>query len=252
MVPRSATAVVSIDAPSVDGDPVQQTCAIAPYLMTRRPGTRLLAGVFLIAAAPLIVGLGLMIRLTSRGPVLFRQVRLGVDGRPFTMLKLRTMIDGAEKLRPGDWTRVEDTRITRLGRHLRRWHLDELPQLVNVVRGEMALVGPRPERPDIAARLAEQIAGYAQRQRVLPGIVGLAQINLPPDTGVDCVRRKLHLDVEYMRTASFGLDLRMIAWSAARLIGVPFDLATGALGLLRDIPIPDAANEGTAGESSAA
>jgi lipopolysaccharide/colanic/teichoic acid biosynthesis glycosyltransferase len=235
MAQRSTSAATSIvDPVSRPPQTASGPCVVTPYLTGRRLGNRLLALLLLVAAAPIIAILALAIRVTSPGPVFFRQVRVGKGGRPFTMLKLRTMIEGAESLRPGAWTRAEDPRITAFGRRLRLWHLDELPQLANVVRGEMALVGPRPERPEIAAELGRLVDGYEHRQRVLPGIVGLSQINLPPDTSIDSVRRKLRLDLEYLRTAGPALDLRMIAWSCARLIGVPFDLATGYLGLARD------------------
>jgi len=204
-----------------------------PYLTSRRVGNRIAAASILLLAAPIVAVLALLIRSTSRGPALFRQTRLGRGGRPFEMLKLRTMVVGAETMRPGSWTGVDDARITPLGWRLRRWHLDELPQLVNVVRGEMALVGPRPERPEIARRLREVVPGYDDRLQVAPGIVGLAQINLPPDTSIDSVRAKLALDLEYIRTASLGLDLRMLLWSCARLAGIPFGVATRALGLER-------------------
>lgn len=220
----SASHIPSLIAPSV----------VAPYLTTGRACTRLLGGVLLTLSVPLIAVLALLIRATSPGPILFRQERVGRGGRTFTMFKLRSMVDGAQGLRPAAWTCAADPRITPIGSRLRRWHLDELPQLWNVVRGEMALVGPRPERPEIAARLVDLVPGYELRQQVLPGIVGLAQINLPPDTSVDSVRKKLQLDLEYLRTAGPGLDLRMLAWSCARLLGVPFDLATRSLGLTRE------------------
>lgn len=250
MVRHSATAAASMVDP-VAGSRANErpACAVSPYLTKRRIGTRLLGLLLLAAAAPILAFLALAIRLTSPGPVLFRQIRVGKDGRLFTMLKLRSMIDGAERLQPATWTRTADPRITALGRYLRLWHLDELPQLVNVVRGEMALVGPRPERPEIAAELSRLVDGYEQRHRVLPGIVGLAQINLPPDCSLDCVRRKLRLDLEYLRTAGPGLDLRMIAWSCARLAGVPFEIATTGLGLARDTGEGVAGGGCTSGEA---
>ncbi len=189
-------------------------------------GSRLVANraaalLLLVVATPVLALLSLLIRLTSPGPVLFRQVRLGLHGQRFAMLKLRTMIDGAESMQPHSWTQKNDPRITPVGAILRRWHLDELPQLINVVRGEMALVGPRPETPEIAARLRPLIPDYDRRLEVMPGIVGLAQINLPADSGVESVRKKLHLDLEYIRTATPWLDLRMLAWSCLRIAGLP-------------------------------
>ena len=163
-------------------------------------------------ALPLIGLLVLIVRLNSRGPGIFRQVRVGKRGRTFTMYKLRSMrIDAEAKTGPAWSPTGGDPRVTRLGYWLRRLHLDELPQLFNVVRGEMSLVGPRPERPEFVEVLAEQIPGYLNRLMVQPGITGLAQINLPPDTDLDSVRRKLILDCEYIRSASSWLDFRIVA-----------------------------------------
>src|SRR6185436_18198088 len=126
-----------------------------------------------------------------------------------------------------------DPRVTRLGYWLRKLHLDELPQLFNVLRGEMSLIGPRPERPEFVKVLAESIPGYMDRLRVAPGITGLAQINLPPDTDLNSVRRKLVLDLEYIETASFLLDLRMFVCTLFRLIGVRGDTAMRVMWLTR-------------------
>jgi hypothetical protein len=119
------------------------------------------------------------------------------------------------------WTSGKrDPRITPLGRILRSLHLDELPQLFNVLRGEMSLIGPRPERPEFVVVLAEEIPGYMNRLAVLPGITGLAQINLPPDTDLDSVRPKQILDLDYIRTAGPWLDLRMLLCTLLRLVGI--------------------------------
>ena len=124
--------------------------------------------------------------------------------------KLRTMIDDAERLSGPVWCQPNDSRITPLGRLLRLLHLDELPQLVNVVRGEMSLVGPRPERPELVERLAHTIPHYADRFRVRPGITGLAQIQLPADTSQQSVRKKTELDLHYIHTATARQDLWIV------------------------------------------
>ena len=176
-----------------------------------RPLDAALAALLLLAAAPLLALAALAIRLESRGPVVFRQRRVGIDGRPFDLWKLRTMVSGAEAL--GAWIYVleGDPRITRTGRLLRRFSLDELPNLVNVLRGEMAIVGPRPT-------VQEQVDRYTDRQRrrleVKPGITGWAQINgrtsLPwPD--------RIELDVWYVEHRSMRLDLRILARTARML-----------------------------------
>jgi lipopolysaccharide/colanic/teichoic acid biosynthesis glycosyltransferase len=187
----------------------------------------------LVAGAPIIGLLVALVRLTSRGPGLYHQVRVGQHGRIFVMYKIRTMVEDAERSGGAQWARINDPRTTRIGRLLRKFHLDELPQLVNVVKGEMAIIGPRPERPELVHVLAQEIPGYYNRLAVLPGITGLAQINLPPDTDLQSVRRKLALDLEYIRTASLWLEWRMVCWTVLRLAGVPYHLATSALGLRR-------------------
>jgi len=205
------------------------------YFERKRTCTRLLGCILLAALSPLIILLCALVKLTSSGPALFRQVRVGKDGRPFTLLKLRTMYDDAELVSGPTWCSPGDSRITPLGKSLRLLHLDELPQLINVVRGEMDLVGPRPERPEIIARegLAELIPTYNDRHVVLPGVTGLAQINLPPDQTVDCVHRKVALDIEYINTASLGLDLRILTCTALRMLGIRHGIAVRYLRLGR-------------------
>ena len=154
----------------------------------------------------LCIAIPLAVRLESRGPALYRQSRLGRGGRPFTLIKFRTMIDGAEEHTGPVWAAWRDARTTRVGRVLRRLHLDELPQLANVLRGEMSLVGPRPERPELAARFEREIPGFRERLRVRPGIMGLAQArsayNLHP-------RHKLHYDMLYISRMSPWLDIKL-------------------------------------------
>jgi lipopolysaccharide/colanic/teichoic acid biosynthesis glycosyltransferase len=170
-----------------------------------------LAGTLLVVTAPLLALAALAIRLESRGPVFYRQLRVGRDGEPFELWKLRTMVPGAESMGAGIYVLDGDTRITRVGRMLRRFSLDELPNLVNVLRGEMAIVGPRPT-------VQEQVDRYTDRQRrrleVKPGITGWAQINgrtsLPwPD--------RIELDVWYVENRSMRLDLRILARTARML-----------------------------------
>jgi lipopolysaccharide/colanic/teichoic acid biosynthesis glycosyltransferase len=119
------------------------------------------------------------------------------------------------------WATADDPRITRLGHFLRNTHLDELPQLWNVLKGEMSLVGPRPERPEFIPSLEQAIPHYCQRLLVRPGVTGLAQIHLPADTNLDSVRRKLAYDLFYVHQASFWLDLRIIACTAFQVVGTP-------------------------------
>ena len=198
---------------------------------------RLFAAIMLIPGLPMIAVLMLLIRLTSKGPGIYSQLRVGRGGRNFTMYKLRSMRVDAEAGTGAVWAGLtSDSRVTPLGYWLRRLHLDELPQLFNVVRGEMSLVGPRPERPEFVKVLSDQIDGYLNRLKVVPGITGLAQINLPADTDLNSVRRKLVLDCEYIETASFWFDLRIIACTLFRTIGLRNGRALQLLGLKRTVP----------------
>jgi lipopolysaccharide/colanic/teichoic acid biosynthesis glycosyltransferase len=176
-----------------------------------RPLDIALALVLLVVTAPLLGLAALAIKLESRGPVFYRQRRVGKGGRPFELVKLRTMVPGAETMGAGIYVLEGDARITRIGRLLRRFSLDELPNLINVVRGELAIVGPRPT-------VQEQVDRYTERQRrrleVKPGITGWAQINgrtsLPwPD--------RIELDVWYVEHRSLRLDLRILARTARML-----------------------------------
>ena len=176
-----------------------------------RPLDLALAGVLLVVTAPLLALVALAIKLESRGPVFYRQRRVGKDGRPFELLKLRTMVPGAESMGAGIYVLEGDPRITRVGRLLRRFSLDELPNLVNVVRGDLALVGPRPT-------VQEQVDHYTERQRrrleVKPGITGWAQIN--GRTSLPWPER-IELDVWYVEHRSLRLDLRILARTARML-----------------------------------
>ena len=133
----------------------------------------------------------IVVKLTSRGPAFYTQIRLGQDGRAYAIYKLRTMTHDCEKLSGPQWSKKGDCRVTAVGRLLRRSHLDELPQLWNVLRGEMSLIGPRPERPEFVPRLERSLPHYRARLHVRPGVTGLAQVQLPPDTDLGSVRRKL-------------------------------------------------------------
>jgi len=176
-----------------------------------RPLDAALAALLLLAAAPLLALAALAIRLESRGPVFYRQLRVGRDGRPFELWKLRTMVPGAESMGAGIYVVEGDPRITRTGRLLRRFSLDELPNLVNVLRGEMSIVGPRPT-------VQEQVDRYTERQRrrleVRPGITGWAQIN--GRTSLPWPER-IELDVWYVEHRSLRLDLRILARTARML-----------------------------------
>jgi lipopolysaccharide/colanic/teichoic acid biosynthesis glycosyltransferase len=187
-----------------------------------------LATVALVLLAPVVLLVAIAVRLTSKGPILYSQVRVGMDrrfrektsydrrgydhgGRLFKMYKFRTMRVDAEADGNAVWAQRLDPRVTSIGGFLRKTRLDELPQLYNVIRGDMNIVGPRPERPSIFARLREDIPHYPYRQRVKPGITGWAQINQSYDSCLDDVRRKVDYDLEYVRRQSIGHDLRIMS-----------------------------------------
>jgi len=204
---------------------------VSTYFRWKGVADRIVAAVLIIPGALLALPLMLLVRLSSPGPVIFCQKRVGMGGRVFTMYKLRTMRHDAEALSGPVWAADGDPRVTRVGWLLRKLHLDELPQIINVIRGEMDLFGPRPERPEFVEVLSRCISGYEQRLAVRPGVSGLAQINLPPDTDLQSVRRKLVLDEYYIRNARPLLDARMFACTLLRMVGVPGDWAMQALSL---------------------
>jgi lipopolysaccharide/colanic/teichoic acid biosynthesis glycosyltransferase len=190
-----------------------------------------LAATALAVLSPLLLLIAVAVRLTSPGPVFYRQPRIGIDrrrssrgpsdatydrracdlgGQAFSILKFRSMAVDAEGRCGVVWAQKQDPRVTPLGRILRKTRLDELPQLLNVVRGEMNIVGPRPERPSIVARLRRDIGEYGFRHRAKPGITGLAQINHSYDSSVDDVRVKVRYDLEYLRRQSLFEDARIM------------------------------------------
>lgn len=176
----------------------------------------------LIVTAPLLLLAIVLVKLTSRGPALYCQTRLGLNGRPFTIFKVRTMAHGCESLTGARWSTPGDARVTTVGRWLRKTHIDELPQLVNVLRGDMSLVGPRPERPEFVPKLEKAIPRYRHRLVVRPGVTGLAQVQLPADTDIDSVRTKLAYDLFYLDNVGFWLDVRLCWATALKLTGVSF------------------------------
>lgn len=175
-----------------------------------------------VLAVPVILMAALATKLTSSGPCFFRQTRVGLHGREFKVWKIRTMVVDAEANTGPVWSVTGDPRITPLGRFLRATHIDEFPQLFNVLTGDMSLVGPRPERPEFVARLEWRLADYRQRLNVRPGITGLAQMLLPPDSDLESVGLKLRHDLYYVRHMSPLLDLKIFihtGWDLLRSLG---------------------------------
>jgi lipopolysaccharide/colanic/teichoic acid biosynthesis glycosyltransferase len=211
-VPMSA-ALLAVAAPAVEAHAVALE---AKYLTGR--GVALLA---LLLLLPLMAAIALAVRCSSRGPVLFRQRRVGQGGETFEMLKFRSMrvadeagFVPARGIAPGGVEGVD--RRTAIGVALRRWSLDELPQLINVVRGDMALVGPRPERPEHVERFADVVPGYARRHRVRVGLTGLAQVH--GSRGATDIALRAELDNAYIDDWSLALDLRILGRTAGAVL----------------------------------
>ena len=164
------------------------------------------ATIVTIIAAPVMLGVAILIRLTSRGPALFRQQRVGKNDRLFTLYKFRSMVEDAEAKSGAVWARRNDPRVTPVGRWLRRLRLDELPQLFNVLKGDMSIVGPRPERPEFVVNFEKRFPYYRHRHCVKPGITGWAQINHKyGDTEEDAIA-KLEYDLYYIKNLAPALD----------------------------------------------
>ena len=218
---------------SVEGHAREQTAAEEIVPQDRHEGLNRLVNVLLSAAGllvalPVLIVVSIIIKLTSRGPILYTQTRVGIDrrwrrtlaireariedlgGQVFTIYKLRTMRVDAERVSGAVWATENDPRVMPFGRFLRKYRIDEVPQLWNVLRGDMNIVGPRPERPSIVARLRQDIPSYRCRHRVKPGLTGLAQINQKYDACLDDVRTKVNWDLRYIRSQSLWSDLQIM------------------------------------------
>jgi lipopolysaccharide/colanic/teichoic acid biosynthesis glycosyltransferase len=213
--PRSQLAVSALTAGTALGQAV---------------ANRVLGAVLLVPAAPILLAVAVALKIASpRAPVFYRQERVGLnrrqgarslpdrdrrrgrgEGKPFGIWKFRTMIPDAEAGTGPVWATDDDPRITRIGRVLRKTRLDELPQLFNVVRGEMFVVGPRPERPHFVSELAERVPDYRRRLKVPPGITGLAQVEREYDADLDDVRTKLRYDLFYIENRRPSMDLKIL------------------------------------------
>jgi lipopolysaccharide/colanic/teichoic acid biosynthesis glycosyltransferase len=195
------------------------------YLSFKRVCDGTVALALLVLTVPLMLLAALLVKLTSPGPAFYTQTRVGRRGRLFTIYKLRTMVHNCESLTGPRWSIPGDPRVTWLGRLLRLSHLDELPQLLNVIRGDMSLIGPRPERPEFIPELEKAIPAYRFRLAVRPGVTGLAQVNQPADTDLGSVRRKLAYDLFYIKHLGAWLDLRILLCTILYSVGVPFRIS---------------------------
>jgi lipopolysaccharide/colanic/teichoic acid biosynthesis glycosyltransferase len=223
-IPLTREGVRSEAATSLDVEPRPRSNAID------RTMNIIIASLGLLLATPIMLVFAVLVKLTSPGPIFYSQPRVGLDrrrtsagskmydrrtrdlgGLPFIIYKFRTMYVGAEIRHRAVWASKEDARVTPVGGMMRKLRIDELPQLFNVINGDMNIVGPRPERPSIFSRLRVDIADYSLRQRAKPGITGWAQINQSYDTNLDDVRRKVQFDLEYLQRQGVGEDLMIMA-----------------------------------------
>ncbi|MAG57464.1 MAG: UDP-phosphate N-acetylgalactosaminyl-1-phosphate transferase [Planctomycetes bacterium] len=189
------------------------------FILLKEVLDRCLALAGLIVFLPVLATLGVIIKLSSPGPVFFIQKRVGKGGKSFGIIKLRTMVTDAEQATGPIWAQENDPRITPIGRFLRASHFDEVPQLLNVLRGEMSIVGPRPERPVFVDQFRCQIPNYEARHMVKPGITGLAQVYHHYDETVRDVKRKLGYDLLYVKKMCLMVDIAILFLTFRRLTG---------------------------------
>ena len=199
------------------------------YLLQNKIGLKIkriidivLSIVFIIILSPLMLITGILVKLDSSGPVIYTQLRVGLNGKCFYIYKIRSMINNAES-EGVSWAEDDDPRITRVGRFIRKTRIDELPQLLNVLKGDMSFIGPRPERSEFIKKLVNEIPYYDLRHLVLPGITGWAQVMYPYGASVEDAREKLEYDLFYIKDYSLLLDfailmktLRIMLWQRGR------------------------------------
>jgi len=180
------------------------------YNIAKRGMDIMIASFALIILSPLCIMVATLVKLTSQGPVFYTQIRSGKDGQAFEIYKFRTMKIDAEKDSGPVWAKLKDNRITLIGKFLRKSRIDEIPQFINVLQGDMSVIGPRPERPVFIEKLKSQISDYPKRLSVKPGITGLAQVYHRYDESIADVRKKVKYDILYIKKMCFWTDLRII------------------------------------------
>jgi lipopolysaccharide/colanic/teichoic acid biosynthesis glycosyltransferase len=219
--------------------PVKQTW----FLRWKRAADLAITLVAMVLAAPLVAVIALLVKLTSKGPVFYTQTRMGLGGVQFTIFKIRTMAHNCEARTGPRWSLPGDPRVTVIGRFLRATHLDEIPQLWNVLKGDMSLIGPRPERPEFLPNLELALPAYRQRLLVRPGVTGLAQVLLPADSDVESVRKKLAHDLYYIQHLGWWLDFRLFLCTALYALAIPFRLTSVLFGLPKSKEVEKAMRE---------
>ncbi len=196
----------AVDAKAYKADQQQLQTERRLYPLVKRGFEIIFSLALLFFTLPVLVTLAIAIKLESKGPVFYRQERVGYMGKPFYVIKLRSMYVDAEKNGP-QWATKNDPRVTRVGRFIRKTRIDELPQLINILKGEMSLIGPRPERAVFTEKFAKQIPGFKQRLTAKPGLTGWAQVNGGYDVTPE---QKFEMDMYYIKKQSFWLDLRIL------------------------------------------
>jgi exopolysaccharide biosynthesis polyprenyl glycosylphosphotransferase len=166
--------------------------------------------IILVISLPITLITALAIKLDSEGPVFFTQERMGMNGKIFKMIKFRSMKKDAEKLTGPVWSQKNDPRVTRVGKIIRKLRIDEIPQFINVLKGDMSVVGPRPERPYFVEKLSQEIPYYKRRLKVRPGITGWAQVKHKYDESIEDVKIKLRYDLFYIENMSIRMDLKIL------------------------------------------
>ena len=180
------------------------------YNISKRIMDIVISSMCLIILSPLCLMIAVLIKLTSKGPIFYSQTRSGKDGAHFEIYKFRTMRTDAETASGPVWAKVKDSRITPIGSFLRKSRIDEIPQFINVLKGDMSVIGPRPERPMFVKQLEGQIGDYRKRLAVKPGITGLAQVHHRYDETIADVRKKVKYDILYIKNICFATDIRII------------------------------------------
>ena len=178
--------------------------------VTKRIIDIMISIIVLTLTLPFLLLIGLLVCLSSKGPAIYKQTRVGRKGKPFTMYKFRTMLEDAEKNSGPKWASKNDPRVTPIGKWLRKLRIDEIPQLVNVLKGDMSLVGPRPERPHFVEKFSAEVPLYSRRHRVRPGITGWAQVKWKYDASMEDVREKTKYDLFYIENASLNMDAKIL------------------------------------------
>jgi lipopolysaccharide/colanic/teichoic acid biosynthesis glycosyltransferase len=229
---RKSSTTPALGIRVVDDTGLFNSVALLPW---KRVYDIVAGSILALLLSPVLLLTIILVKITSPGPVFYTQTRLGRFGVPFVIWKIRSMRVNCEKKSGAIWSTKGDSRVTPIGKVLRKLHIDEFPQLWNVLKGDMSLVGPRPERPEFFPILDASVPDYPKRLLIKPGVTGLAQAYLPPDEDIESVRLKQIHDLYYIRNMGLWFDFRLMVITALQACGVPHFLIRPALFL----PLPD-------------